>query len=64
LEERKLRLIKLIEHWAEHNDEHGHRYLEAAAEAENIGLEKIANELRAAHKNTTQVSRHLKNALI
>lgn len=63
LEEKKLRLIKLIEHWAEHNDEHGQRYNESAAEAEGMGLKGAANEMREAHMRAAEVSRHLRNAL-
>ena len=29
LSEERLRLVKLIEHWAHHNDEHGGRFKEA-----------------------------------
>jgi len=63
LEEKKLRLMRLIEHWAEHNDEHGHRYNESAAEAEDMGLKGAAEEMREAHMKATEVSRHLRNAL-
>jgi hypothetical protein len=63
LEEKKLRLMRLIEHWAEHNDEHGQRYGESAAEAEGMGLKGAAEEMREAHMKATEVSRHLRNAL-
>ena len=63
LEDRKLRLFKLVEHWAEHGQEHGERYLEAAAEAEEMGLGEVAEELRAAHRLTEEASKHLEKAL-
>jgi hypothetical protein len=63
LDEKKLRLMKLIEHWAEHNDEHAERYNESAAEAEDLGLTGVAEEMREAHMKAAEVSRHLRNAL-
>jgi hypothetical protein len=44
----RLRLRRLIEHWAEHNEEHSARFEESAREAAEIGLEDVANNLRAA----------------
>jgi hypothetical protein len=64
MNERILRLTKLIEHWAEHNDEHGQRYGESAADAEDMGLKAVAMELVEAHMKTKEVSEHLRNALI
>jgi hypothetical protein len=63
LDEKKLRLMKLMEHWAEHNDEHGQRYQESAAEAEDMGLAGVAVELREAHLKAAEVSGHLRKAL-
>jgi hypothetical protein len=58
-----LRLRKLIEHWAEHNDEHGLRYEESADEASGMGLEAAAEELRVAAEKAREVSRHLRRAI-
>lgn len=55
--------MKLIEHWAEHNDEHVQRYNESAAEAEDMGLKDVAKEMKEAHLRAADVSRHLRNAL-
>jgi len=60
-EDRRLR--KLIEHWAEHNDEHRARFLEAAEEASAKGLSSVAESLRAAADGAGQVSKHLRRAL-
>ena len=61
--EEKLRLVKLIEHWAHHNDEHGGRLTEAAAEAEGMGMGEAAEELSRAAAESEKVSRHLLKAL-
>jgi hypothetical protein len=63
LDEKKLRLMKLIEHWAEHNDEHSQRYNESAAEAEDLGLTGVAEEMREAHLKAAEVSMYLRSAL-
>ncbi len=61
--EDRLRLVKLVEHWAHHNDEHGGRFKEAATEAEGMGLGGAADELRRAAAESEKVSRHLLKAL-
>jgi hypothetical protein len=58
-----LRLRKLIEHWAEHNDEHRARFLEAAEEASARDLRSVAESLRKAADEAGQVSKHLRRAL-
>jgi len=63
LSEERLRLVKLIEHWAHHNDEHGGRFAEAAAEAERMGVGGAAEELGRAAAESDKVSRHLLKAL-
>jgi 3-methyladenine DNA glycosylase AlkC len=57
------KLIKRIEHWAEHNDEHTNRYEESAEEAKNIDLPESAQHLLKAAEAGRQVSIHLRNAL-
>ena len=61
--EEKLRMVKLIDHWAHHNNEHGERFAETAAEAERMGLSMVAEELRRAADESGKVSRHLLKAL-
>lgn len=63
MNERSLRLRKLIEHWAEHNDEHKDRFMESAAEAEEMGLDEVASCLNAAAERALEVSEHLRRAL-
>lgn len=63
MNERVIRLMKLIEHWAEHNDEHGQRFNESAAEAEGMGLKDVSKEMKEAYMKALEVSRHLRNAL-
>ena len=57
------RLKKLIEHWAEHNDEHRLRLEESAVEAERMGLVEASHSLKMAAKQASEVSRHLREAL-
>jgi hypothetical protein len=63
LGEDRLRMAKLIDHWAHHNDEHGGRFAETAAEAERMGLGAVAEELRRAADESKKVSGHLLKAL-
>jgi hypothetical protein len=63
LGEERLRMAKLIDHWAHHNDEHGGRFTETAAEAERMGLGVVAEELRRAADESGKVSMHLLKAL-
>ncbi len=61
--EEKLRLRKLIEHWAEHNDEHRVRFEESATRAIEMGLDTVATELKQAAEKAAEVSKHLRRAL-
>ena len=63
MDEDRLRLVKLIEHWIEHNDEHGNRFSEEADKAEKLGLKDVAEELYNASKASGVVSEKLSNAL-
>lgn len=63
MSDEKLRLRKLIEHWAEHNDEHRTRFEEVARQAVDMGLSAVAESLKAAAKKAADVSRHLRKAL-
>ncbi len=56
----ELRLRKLIEHWAEHNDEHRARFEEAAEEASGRGLKAVAENLRGAAEKAAGVSKLLR----
>lgn len=63
MSEKKERLRGLIEHWAHHNDEHRNRFLEAAEEAEGLGLDEAAAEMKTAASKAGEVSAHLRKAL-
>ena len=63
MDEKITRFMKLIEHWAEHNSEHGQKYNETADEAEELGLKDVSNEMKEAYSKSLEVSKHLKNAL-
>lgn len=63
MSDERLRLRKLIEHWAEHNDEHRARFEESAREAAEMGLGAIAENLKAAAERAAEVSEHLLRAL-
>jgi hypothetical protein len=63
MSDENLRLRKLIEHWAEHNDEHRIRFQEASAEASEKGLNIVAESLEAAAQKAADVSELLRKAL-
>jgi hypothetical protein len=55
--------MRLIEHWAQHNEEHRERYVEWANKAEKIRLLEVAEEMRLAAEKSREVSTHLRKAL-
>jgi hypothetical protein len=59
-----LRLKKLIEHWAEHNDEHRARFEESAVEATEMELDAVVDNLKKAADRATEVSMYLRRALL
>ena len=63
MSEEKEKLIKRIEHWTEHNDEHTSRYEESAKEAKTMGQVGAAQGLIKAAEAGKQVSIHLRGAL-
>ena len=63
MSEKEERLRGLIEHWAHHNDDHRDRFLEAAAEAEEMGLDEATAEMKHAAGKADEVSTHLRKAL-
>jgi hypothetical protein len=63
MSEERLRLKKLIEHWAEHNDEHRARFEESAGKAEEMGLGVVVDNLMKATERATEVSMYLRRAL-
>ena len=63
MDEKTTRFMKLIEHWAEHNSEHGQRYNETADEVKELGLKDVSSEMKEAYLKSLEVSKHLRNAL-
>ena len=63
MNEDRLRLIKLVEHWIEHNDEHGKRFKEEAKIAEEMKLRMVAAEMMSAAEASMKVSEKLSRAL-
>lgn len=63
MEKEKLRLMRLLEHWTQHNDEHRKKYRESADQAKKIGLVKVAEEMTLAADKSRDVSTHLRKAL-
>ena len=61
--EEREKLIKRIEHWAEHNDDHTMRYEDSAKGLKTIGLDEAAQDLKKAADAGKQVSIHLRSAL-
>jgi len=59
----RIRLKGLVEHWAEHNEEHRKRFEESADDAQRMGLEDAANKLRSAALKATEVTEQLRKAL-
>ena len=63
MSEERLRLKKLLEHWAEHNDEHRARFEESAGKAEEMGLGTVVDNLKKAAERAMEVSMYLRRAL-
>lgn len=63
MDRKKERLMKLIQHWAEHNDEHLERFREASEEAAENGLPEVSEKLTAASEKSVEVSKLLRGCL-
>lgn len=63
MEEDKLRLKKLLEHWIEHSREHEQRFREWAEKAETMGLKSVSPHLSQAVKRMEEVAKSLQTAL-
>ena len=59
----RIRLKGLVEHWAEHNEEHRKRFEESADDADRMGLEDVADSLRSAALKASEVTEQLRKAL-
>lgn len=63
------RMIKLLEHWIKHNDDHAGNYRDWAAKAETAHMARVASLLEDAAVMTAQISekfeaaaRHIREA--
>ena len=63
MEEDKLRLKKLLEHWIDHSREHEQRFKEWAEKTEAMGLKPVSQHLSQAVNGTEEVAKSLQRAL-
>ena len=63
MEEDKLRLKKLLEHWIEHSREHEQRSREWTEKAEAMGLKPVSQHLSQAVKEMELVAKSLQRAI-
>ena len=57
------KLQHLLEHWAEHNEEHVKKYLEWAGKAESLGKKELAGLLKKIADETTAMDSLFKKAV-
>lgn len=57
------KLHHLLEHWAEHNEEHAKTYLEWAGKAESLGKKELAGLLKKIADETTAIDSLFKKAM-
>ena len=57
------KLHHLLEHWAEHNEEHVRTYLEWAGKAESLGKKELAGLLKKIADETTAMDSLFKKAV-
>jgi hypothetical protein len=63
MSEEGFRIMKLLEHWIEHNNEHDKRFRDVAEEASSAGLQDVAEYIRLAAEKGDEVTGYLKKAL-
>jgi len=57
------RLIKMLEHWIHHNEEHGRSYRDWAIRAKELGSEKVAVIIEGVANSTHLQNQNLERAL-
>jgi len=57
------RLVKLFEHWIQHNRDHSDTYRDWAQKASREGLTDIAQLIEEAAEKTTRVNREFEKAM-
>lgn len=63
MEQDKEKLKFLLDHWAEHNEEHKKGFVKWIRKAKENGLDDVAVELGKAVDTLNESTRHLQNAL-
>jgi len=61
--DRKEKLVRLLDYWIEHNDEHGAEFSEWAQEVTGPEDAGIRDELTKAFEGMGEVNAHLRTAL-
>ncbi|MCF8070299.1 MAG: hypothetical protein K9L30_17085 [Desulfobacterales bacterium] len=56
------KLIKLLEHWIHHNDDHAENYRNWASKAKDSGLTDVEGFLKEAAEKTMEISTLFKKA--
>ena len=56
------RMIKLLDHWQKHNDDHAQTYMDWAEKAKANGLPQIAELLLEVNQMTLEINDRLKEA--
>jgi hypothetical protein len=58
----EVKLIKLLDHWVHHNEDHANNYRDWAAKAQAAGFEDVAKILSSAADLTDKMSRQFTEA--
>lgn len=61
--DQKKKLLIVIEHWVEHNENHMDEYKRWAQTAGELGLNSVKAEIEGAMEKISQSNEHLKRAL-
>jgi len=56
------KMVKLLEHWVNHNDDHASTYRDWAARAKTVDLSEVASLLEEAAEMTGRISEKFKKA--
>ena len=57
------KVIKLLEHWLKHNDDHAGTYRQWAGRTREAGLDHIARIMESAAETTAGITREFEKAL-
>lgn len=57
------KLVKRLEHWVAHNDEHAQTYREWAQRATEMGMHPVSERLEEAAQATAAINRALQDAI-